>query len=161
MHLILNYLLILLLLLTYAAIPSTSQSPRTKISIYHYTSLDWGYSHSGTQHCKNNRYTCEWAHSSSLEDLSTQHNININNNTTSSSDVSVSLYNMHYLWSSKRSTAPHCKMLNTTYTLAESEEAQTRFFELFTKSQRTFDGLSVCAPDSAVPRVYEEAFLNR
>jgi hypothetical protein len=74
--------------------------------------------------------------------------------------ITVSLYNIHYLWEKMRDTKPSYCELNTDLMMAESEETKVRYAQLFDASFKNFDGFSTTHTSSSVPRVYIEAVLN-
>lgn len=122
------------------------------VKVLHFISSDWGFSHLGYIPCN---VSCWWYHSAHMNLLS-----EVFQNNRTSSDVSLSLYNMHYLWAKKRDAKPQVCELNTTLTMSESEESNTRFKQLFEQSSGAYDGSSTTSPTSSVQRVYEEAHMN-
>ena len=69
--------------------------------------------------------------------------------------TTVSMYNIH-TWGtiSKWPHAPDKVRLNTTFTLAESEESSSRFSKLFHTSFPHFDASSTTSPFSTIQRTY-------
>ena len=69
--------------------------------------------------------------------------------------TTVSLYNIH-TWGtlSKWPHKPDKLRLNTTFTIAESEESSTRFSKLFQTSFPFFDASSTTSPFSTIQRTY-------
>ena len=73
--------------------------------------------------------------------------------------ITVSLYHIHYYFG-MLNRSYHIypdKRLNTTLTMAESEEAEKRFVFIF-RNFAHFDGYSTTNPKATVPRYYSTAF---
>ena len=64
------------------------------------------------------------------------------------------------LWEKYHANYPINCDWQTTYTMATSEESDTRFHGIFDDSFPNFDGNSTTSPNSDVQRIYDDAYLR-
>ena len=135
-----------------------------RINVYHFTINYWAESIDGDVKCDKN-IKCNWAYSDHLKvlrqkwlnDANNSHYINNNNEKF----VTVGVYNIHSWWERHRDPHPAYCDLYTNLTLAESQESRVRYSGLFDATFKFYDGYSTTHPESNIPRVYVDAYINK
>jgi len=137
-----------------------------RINVYHFTINYWAESIDGDVKCDKN-IKCNWAYSDHLKVLrqkwlndvnTTRHYNNVNSN---EKFVTVGVYNIHSWWERHRDPHPAYCDLYTNLTLAESQESRVRYSGLFDATFKFYDGYSTTHPESNIPRVYIDAYINK
>ena len=140
-----------------------SKNNSTHVKVYHYTIDHWRVSVKGEQQCGSN-FTCDWTHSSSMEELKYMYGnatlLRAANQSDSDKEIDVSVYNIHWLQEKTKKHFPAVCELPTMLTVGESEESKIRNHALFETSFKHYDGYSTTHPDSNIPRAYDSAYLN-
>ena len=88
-----------------------SKNNSTHVKVYHYTIDHWRVSVKGEQQCGSN-FTCDWTHSSSMEELKYMYGnatlLRAANQSDSDKEIDVSVYNIHWLQEKNKETLSGC-----------------------------------------------------
>jgi hypothetical protein len=157
------FVIVLITILLASILAEEMETAISHVQVFHYIVHYWGTLHAGVEMCFDietgeSTLICEFFNDKNLNSLSEIYKRA--EESRSPITRTVSLYNIHYLHQSLRKTQPDRCLLPTNLTIAESEESSVRYGFLFGVSFRNFDGYSTISPESTIPRVYPQAFLN-
>jgi hypothetical protein len=139
---------------------SFSSSNETSVRVFHYISSNWASDRlvDGYQICHD--VECYWVQSGSMNHLEVDFNKMTSTAGSSTSVITVALYNAHSLWNNHHTRFPLNCDWKTNFTMASSEESNIRYHHLFNNTFNNFDGYSTNHPGSTVQRIHRGAFLK-
>ena len=126
------------------------------VVVYHYVDTVMGHPVNGPQTCGNNKLqTCLWRSDNDLSKLRVWFDKDISSTTDDMTTTTVSVYNIHN-WIGKGEISPDLCSLNTTLTLAESEESRKHRSRRTEKAFLSYDGYSTTENTSSLQRAYTD-----
>ena len=129
--------------------------PPHQVVIYHYVDTVMGHPVNGQQTCGNSRFQCLWRSHSDLSQLRKWLDKDASRVTDNVITTTVSVYNIHN-WIGKGKSSPDLCSLNTTLTLAESEESRKHRTRRTEKAFLSYDGYSTTENTSSLQRAYTD-----
>ena len=138
--------------------PAVSDN-KPSVSVFHFVMDNWGDILKGSDmNCIDT--SCNWYQGDQLRKLVPQYQSVMTNGKINSTMTTLAVYNVHTLFSRHFSAFPRNCDWRTDLTMAQSEEAHTRYHLLFGSTFRNFDGFSTLSPYSTVQRIHGAAFLR-
>ena len=126
------------------------------VVVYHYVDTVMGHPVNGLQTCDDSRLQCLWRSDNDLSKLRAWLDKDMSStNIDAVRTTTVSVYNIHN-WIGKGESTPNLCLLNTTLTLAESEESRKHRTIRTEKAFLSYDGYSTTENTSSLQRAYTD-----